>query len=72
MLVSLKDNLNHLKNSIFEWVFKEHDILLSFFQKIFFSQHTVLESLSHEEENMIQDVRNYLRLEKKTKAKLEY
>ena len=32
----------------------------------------MLESLSLEEENMTKDIRNYLRLEKGTKAKLEY
>ena len=45
MLVLLKNNLNYLKESIFECFFKEYKRLV-FKKKNFFSQHVIMESLS--------------------------
>ena len=59
-----KNHLKYLKNSIL----KEYNSLLFLKKKIFFSQHIMMESLSLEEENIIKDLRNLLRLRKGTKT----
>ena len=45
MLVLLKNNLNYLKDSIFECFLKEYNTFLCFwFLKIVFLQHVIMES----------------------------
>ena len=63
-----KNHLKYLKNSILKCFLKEYNSLLFLKKKIFFSQHIMMESLSLEEENIIKDLRNLLRLRKGTKA----
>ena len=64
MLVLLKNNLNYLKDSIFEWFLKS--IIDFYFLKIIiiFSIKYNNGNLSLEEENIIKDIRNIFRLEK--------
>ena len=63
MLVLLKNNLNYLKDSIFECFLKEYNRLLLFFSKeIIFSRHIIMESLSPEGKNINKDIRNIFRL----------
>ena len=57
MLVLLKNNLNYLKDSIFECFLRS---IIDYFFKIFFSKHMIMESLSLEEESIIKDIRNIL------------
>ena len=57
MLVLIKNNLNYLKGSLFEFSFKEYNRLY---------RHIMMENLSLEKENMIKDIRNSFRL-KRTK-----
>ena len=54
MFVLLKNHLNYSKDSIFECFFLK--------KNFFFSQHKMMKSLSLEEENINQDVRNLFRL----------
>ena len=42
MLVLPKNYLNYLKDSLFEWLFKEYNKLLFLFQKNFFSQYIMM------------------------------
>ena len=65
MLVLLKNNLNQIKDGIFECFFKENNKLLFFF-KYFFTEHVIIESLSLE--NIIKDLKSLFSPEKETKA----
>ena len=67
MLVLLKNHLNYLKDNTSQCFFKEYNRLL-LFQKTFFSQHIMMESLILEVENIIKDIRNLFRLQKETKS----
>ena len=49
VLVLIKDNLNYLKDSIFECFFKEYNVL---------NMYVIRESLSLEKENIIKEIRN--------------
>ena len=66
MLVLLKNHVNYLKDSIFEYFFKEYNRLSFFFFKktIFFKTHND-DIFSLEEENIIKDIRNLFRLKRK-------
>ena len=61
MLALLKNHLNYLKDNIFSCFFKKHNKLL-FFKKIIYSKYIIMERLSPEEEKLIKDIRNLLRL----------
>ena len=63
MLALLKSNLNCLKYSIFEWLFKEHNKHLFCKKSLFFPSH--MESLDLEEKDIINYIRSLFRLQKK-------
>ena len=65
MLVLFKKLHEFFKVSIFEYFFKEYNRLLFFFKKKKISQYIMIESLSLKEENIITDIRNLFRLNKK-------
>ena len=62
MLALLKNHLNYLKDSTFECFLMS--IIDFYFFCNFFSRHIMMESLSLEEEKIIKDIRNLLRLKK--------
>ena len=64
MLLLLKNHLNYLKDIIFECFFKKYDILFFFKEKIFFSQHIMMENPRPKEKNIIKDIKNLVRLKK--------
>ena len=68
VIVLLKNYLNYLKDSTFKCFFKEYNRLFFFFKKKISFTTLMMESLSLEEENIVKDIRNLFRLEKKTKA----
>ena len=55
MLVLIKNNLNYLKGSLFEFFFEEYNRLY---------RHIMMKNLSLEKENMIKDIRNSFRLKR--------
>ena len=64
MLLLLKNHLNYLKDIILECFFKKYDILFFFKEKIFFSQHIMMENPRPKEKNIIKDIKNLVRLKK--------
>ena len=64
LLLLLKNHLNYLKDIIFECFFKKYDILFFFKEKIFFSQHIMMENPRPKEKNIIKDIKNLVRLKK--------
>ena len=64
MLILLKNLPNYFKDSIFKCFFKEHNRLLFFKKKQFFSQHRMIESVNLEEKITIKDITNPFRLKK--------
>ena len=58
MLALIRNNLNYLKDSIFECFFRKYNRLLVLKKMIFSSQHIIMECLSLEEENIIKYIRN--------------
>ena len=63
MLALLKSNLNCLKYSIFEWLFKEHNKHLFCKKSLFLPSH--MESLGLQEKDIINYIRSLFRLQKK-------
>ena len=64
MFVLFKNHLNSWKIVFSNAFFKEYNW---FFFNLFFSHHTMIESLSLEEENIIKDIRNLFKLKVRTK-----
>ena len=60
-MLIVKNHLNYLKDCLL----KEHNRLLFFLKIFFFSQYILMESLSLEEENIIEYIINLFRLKKK-------
>ena len=76
MLILIRNNLNYLKDSVFECFFKAYNRLLYFFKKLFF-YNIIMEILIvrnlfrlKREQNYIaiKDIRNLFRQEKETKT----
>ena len=61
MLRLLKNHLNYLKDNIFKCIFEKYNKRFFFFNW-FLSKCIIKESLTPEEENIIKDKRNLLRL----------
>ena len=66
MLLLLKNHLNYLKSSTFEWFFKEYIRLLIFFKTFFFITYNNRKFKSRRRKN--KDVKNLCRQEKETEA----